>query len=265
VTAGASPTSLPPERQTEWRNLTAPEVSARFAAGAIALWPIGATEQHGPHVATGFDHVAAEAVVHAAAARLVPDVVVLPTLSLGCSPHWMSLGGTLSLTHETLFAVLREVCHSVKQAGASHIVMVNGHMGNVGTGISVLSEFVDPGLNVEFVSYWDLIERRVLVDTMQHDAGVGHAGEFETAIGLHLGDLVREQAIPRAHDESSWAGSGFDGPSVHRAVRSADDTVDGVVGSASAATPRLGRVVVQAAVDGLVTHCVEVLRDVIPK
>ncbi|HWC87431.1 MAG TPA: creatininase family protein, partial [Solirubrobacteraceae bacterium] len=198
-------------------------------------------------------------------ARLVPDVVVLPTLALGCSPHWVPLGGTLTLTHETLFSLLRDVCHSVKHAGARYLLMVNGHMGNVGTGISVLSEFVDTGPDIEFVSYWDLIERRVLVDTMQHDAGVGHAGEFETAIGLHLGGLVREEAIPRSPDESSWAATGFDGPAVHRAVRPLEDTVDGVVGSASAATPRLGRAVMQAAVDGLVAHCVEVLRDVIPK
>src|SRR5215813_12900847 len=101
---GSSPSGV----EVEWRRLTVDELGERFAAGAVALWPIGATEQHGPHAVTGFDHLAAEAIVLRAARILGTGAVVLPTLPVGCSRHWVELGGTLTLSHPTLFAVLRE-------------------------------------------------------------------------------------------------------------------------------------------------------------
>jgi creatinine amidohydrolase len=263
VTRGAASHGDVHGGSARWQDLTVRELEARLDNGATVLWPIGATEQHGPHVVTGFDHIAAETVVSAAAEKLMPHVVVLPTLAFGSSAHWVGLGGTLTLSPTTLYAVIGDVSRSAQQAGATKLVMVNGHMGNIGVGMAVLAEFVDSPLDVEFVSYWDLIERRVLVDNMRQDAGVGHAGEFETAIGLHVGGLVREDAIPGDGGNSSWAGSGFDGPVIHRTIRAASDTLGGVVGSARAATPALGRAVLESAVEGLVAHCVAARRETI--
>jgi creatinine amidohydrolase len=248
----------------DWRDLTVTELAERLAGGAIALWPVGATEQHGPHVVTGFDHLTAERVVTDAAARLLPHVVVLPTLALGCSVHWLGLGGTLTLTHECLFHVMKDVCHSLERAGANHVVIVNGHMGNVGTGLAVLSEFVDCQLRVEFVSYWDLIDRELLTEGLRDGAGVGHAGEFETSIGLHIGGLVREDAIPgHAHDRR-WAVAEFPSNAVYRAFHAARDTLDGVIGTPSDATAALGGALLGSAVDGLVAHCSPARQETAP-
>jgi len=244
--------------QTEWHRLTVGEVTERLSVGAIVLWPIGATEQHGPHLATGFDHLAAERVVAAAAVRLLPEVLVLPNLAFGCSPHWVRLGGTVTLGHETLFHVMRDVCRSTARAGAGHLVIVNGHMGNVATGLAVLSEFVESELTVEFVSYWDLIDPQVLGQRVHDGAGVGHAGEFETSIGFAMGDLVRSDFVPDPPTTRPWTSDGPGHPAVRRAVDAARDTVGGVVGTASNATAALGTPLLEAAVDGLVAHCLAV-------
>ena len=69
--------------QVRWAALTLEQVGAAAAAGAVAVLPVGATEQHGPHLATGTDWILAEAVALAAAERT--GDVVLPTLAYGCS------------------------------------------------------------------------------------------------------------------------------------------------------------------------------------
>jgi creatinine amidohydrolase len=237
---------------SDWRGLTAGEVTTRLRDGAVALWPVGATEQHGPHAVTGFDHLAAEWVVNAAAARLAPRALALPTLQFGCSGHWLALGGTLTLTHESLLHVMRDVCRSAGRAGARHLVIVNGHNGNLGTGVALLSEFVDEDLRVEFVSYWDLIDHAAWSEAVTDGAGVGHAGQFETSVGLHIGGMIDISAIPEPPDERPW-----DAPAsaVHRPVRISEDTVDGVVGLASTASAELGSTLLASAVSGLVSHC----------
>jgi creatinine amidohydrolase len=243
---------------SEWRGLTVEEVTPRLRDGAIGLWPIGATEQHGPHAVTGFDHLAAEWVVHAAAARLAPRAVALPTLPFGCSGHWMGLGATLTLTHESLLHVMRDVCRSAGRAGARHVLIVNGHNGNVGTGVALLSEFVDADLRVEFASYWDLIDRAVWSEAVTDGAGVGHAGQFETSVGLHIGGMIDVSAIPEPPDVRPW-----DAPTspVQHAVRVSEDTVGGVVGLAGTASAERGRVLLESAVAGLVNHCRTALAD----
>src|SRR6202042_3718788 len=86
----------------EWAGHTVAELRPLLGAGAVGLWPVGATEQHGAHLVTGFDHITAEAVVRSAANELGEAALVLPTLSFGCSSYWVEIGGTLSLGEDTM-------------------------------------------------------------------------------------------------------------------------------------------------------------------
>src|SRR5687767_6405172 len=91
-----------------WAALTMERVGEAAAAGAVAVLPVGATEQHGPHLATGTDTLLAEHVA-ATAAELTGDVV-LPALPYGCSlGHTDRWPGTLSLHPTTMIAVVLEV------------------------------------------------------------------------------------------------------------------------------------------------------------
>jgi creatinine amidohydrolase len=254
---GASgPTSEP----SEWRYLTAAEVSARLGAGAVALWPVGATEQHGPHLVTGFDHLAAEAVVMRAAERLGPVGVVLPTLAFGASHHWLALGGTLSWSADTLRMCITDVAESVAAAGGRHLIIVNGHAGNVGAGIMAAAGFYASGPVVEFVSYWDLIAPGNIDHLRRSDDGIGHAGELETAIGLYSESLVRPELIPETGTPLDPVGPGGRAARIHRAPRVSQETGrDGILGDPSVATGELGAAAIDSAVQALVDHCLAVI------
>ena len=96
--AAASASARHERRHGDWDALTRDEISA-VAADALLVLPVGTTEQHGPHLATGTDAALVEAVAEKAAALAArPDVVLLaPTLAFGASDHHLPFGGTLSL------------------------------------------------------------------------------------------------------------------------------------------------------------------------
>jgi creatinine amidohydrolase len=243
---------------TDWSHLTAVELGARAADGSIALWPIGATEQHGPHLVTGFDHLVAEVVVRGVADELGSDVVVLPALAFGCSRHWVALGATLSISTATLEAILTDVCRCVGEAGIQHLILINGHAGNVGVGLTVTSEFYVGSPVVEFVSYWDLADAEQLKKLRRSDEGIGHAGEFETSVALYLDGLLRSEAIPKDGTALAKNRPGGDGYRIYRAIRAEEDAWGGIIGNPSAATADLGRAIILSAVKGLVAHCEEI-------
>src|SRR6187455_1240471 len=101
-----------------------------LAPDALALLPIGATEQHGPHLATGMDFLTIESIATEAARRATVPVVVTPVLPFGSSHHHFVFGATLSLSTETYYHVLYELLESLVTDGFTRIFVVNGHGGN---------------------------------------------------------------------------------------------------------------------------------------
>ena len=205
----------------------------RRRAGAVAVWPLGSTEQHGPHLVTAFDAASAAAVAEAAIARAEAATVCLPPLRFGASEHWLALGGTLSLRPATLVAVLEDVIRSVELAGFRALVLVNGHMGNVGPALAALGP---RELRVELVSYWSLLDETELAGRMERDdGGVGHAGEFETALALHLGGLARDERIAAVRGTDLGDGPGSRSAAILRAPQPLAEAPDGVYGHPQAA------------------------------
>lgn len=256
MTASAS---VLPAGPGTWAWLTAEEVQAGVRAGAVGLWAIGATEQHGRHLVTGFDHLASETVVRRAAAQLGDRALVLPTLPLGCSEYWVDLGGTLSLALGTMQRVIVDVCRSASRAGLRHLVIVNGHSGNAGVALTAINEFGVDDLVVELVSYWDMLDRERLLAIQAVEDGFGHAGEMETSIGLHLDGFAREARIPPSANALDPGAPGGSQVVFHRAPRPATDSDGGVIGDAGAGTAAVGEAVIALAVEGLVAHCRELL------
>jgi creatinine amidohydrolase len=261
--------STDPARPLRWARLTAPELRAALAQPCVGLWPIGSTEQHGPHLATGFDHLAAAVVADRAAAGLGAGALVLPFLPVGCSAHWMGFGATLTIGPDTMIAVIADVCRSASDAGLRDLVIVNGHAGNVGAGMAAAGSL--PGLpcRVHFASYWDFMGDAA-ASVLTSDSGVGHAAELETSIGLSLGDpaelsaaggpgdvgdlgsLIRPDQIP-------GPGAPYREPlgrvGVYRPVRVDPAGSSGVVGDPAAATRDRGQKLVELAVSGLEAYC----------
>jgi creatinine amidohydrolase len=177
---------------------------------ALVLLPIGATEQHGPHLATGTDALLAAELTRRAAElaheRSSRPLVLAPVLPFGASDHHLMYGGTLSLTTETLLAVLADLCRSVAADGGRRLLIVNGHGGNTGIcHAAAAAASVRHDLAVAHLDYWHVA-----------DEVPGHAGEFETSLMLGLDNgHSAEPAPPR--DEVPEI-PGIDGVSVHSAA-----------------------------------------------
>lgn len=176
---------------------------------AVVLVPVGATEQHGPHLPTGTDALIAagicEAAVDRAAQRSERPLILAPTLAFGASDHHLPFGGTLSLSPETLLAVLLDLARSVAAQGGRRLALVNGHGGNVGVcHAAAAAASTRYGLAVGHLDYWRLAQAEPDVPVP------GHAGEFETSIVLALRpDLVRERSA-RTHPPTVASVPGID-------------------------------------------------------
>ena len=116
-----------------WERMTWQTLQARRTDGEeLVVIPVGATEQHGPHLPVSTDSAIATAVCAYASAKA--GVPVLPTLSYGVSiGHTERWPGTLSLMHETLALSVREIAAWLVSQGWRRIVLVNSHFGNHAT------------------------------------------------------------------------------------------------------------------------------------
>lgn len=192
----------------EWGSATR-ERLAEVAGSAVAVLPVGAVEQHGPHLPTATDAVVAAEVSRRAAALTAgeADVALLPVLAYGSSDHHLPFGGTLSLAPATLAAVLADLLRSLAHGGFRRVLVVNGHGGNRELcGAAVKQGAVEHGILAAAVSYWDLLGRQPGLDGVP-----GHAGAFETSamLALRRDEVRMDRAVP-----SPGAGS----PAPHPAV-----------------------------------------------
>ena len=160
--------------------------------------PIGATEQHGPHLPIGTDTLHAEHVARAAAASVAERcvVAVAPTLPYGCSEHHVVLGGTMSLQSRTLHGLLVDLGSSLAAAGCRRLFFVNGHGGNVDImQIAARDISLAHGVHVGTCTWWTLVENRFPKPEVRVP---GHAGAFETSVVAALRpELVRDLPGPR--------------------------------------------------------------------
>ena len=150
---------------------------------ALVLLATGATEQHGPHLATGTDILVSSTLVEraarAAGATAARPIVIAPPLPFGASDHHLTFGGTISFSVSTMLSALGDVLNSMAASGARRVVIVNGHGGNTGV-VHAAAAAATAGreLRVAHIDYWTLLAG-------SPDAGAdvpGHAGRFESAV-----------------------------------------------------------------------------------
>ena len=113
--------------------LTAPEVASRFAAGAVAILPMGSLETHGPALPMG-DYLVAEDIasrIAAAAYAKGADALVAPAIPFGGEDFFAGVAGGITLSVATLTAVIEEMAEAFIKIGARRIMIVNGHAGTI--------------------------------------------------------------------------------------------------------------------------------------
>jgi creatinine amidohydrolase len=214
-----------------WSALSAEQIGEAVRRGSSAVLPIGATEQHGPHLGTGTDTLLAERIA-LEAARLTGDVV-LPALPYGCSlGHTARWPGTLSLHPATMTAALVEIGRWVYASGFRKLVLVNGHATNGPPAQSALLQLRHelPDLRPAFVCTFDLSAE--LAARFRRDAPDFHANEAETSLVLHLEpDQVLAGAVVDEPDRTVDRVLSYPMPAV---------TSSGVVGTPSEASAERG-------------------------
>lgn len=176
-------------------DMTWPEVEESLKTVKVAIVPIGAQEQHGPHIAEGCDSYRSERFCALLAEKCFPHVIVTPTINYGVSPHHMDFPGTISLRPETLMAILEDVVSSLNHHGIKKFLFVNGHGGNSAT-ISVAANILTRKYDVEIASS-DFINAAVNATKEEvHSEHFGHACEREISESLYLApEIVRKDKI----------------------------------------------------------------------
>ena len=169
-----------------WSELTRDEIAAAAAAGALAVIPMGSTEQHGEHLPTGTDSILTERVALMAAKVSAHPVVITPTVSMAFSPHHGAWPGTITLSAATMNALLADITASVARAGFRRQLLVNGHGGNRGIMTVATSEFTCAGREVGWVEYFGPARAEMNAILKGPAKGVTHAAEAETALILAL-------------------------------------------------------------------------------
>ncbi|MGD2070223.1 MAG: creatininase family protein [Gemmatimonadota bacterium] len=198
---GSRPSST---RARDWAlgELTWPEAERRLSETDVALLPVGAIEQHGPHLPLDVDAWDAEAICAEVAERCRPPrPLVLPLIPYGVSYHHEDFPGTLTVAPETLARFVYEIGMSAARHGITKLVIVNGHGGNLPT-LQFAAQMINRDAHIF-----------TCVDTGESsDADIAkmtetrpdlHAGEVETSTTLarrpHLVDMTKAAAfVPRS-------------------------------------------------------------------
>lgn len=228
-----------------YEDLTGPEIATEISSSSILLLPIGAVEQHGPHLPLSVDHV----IAHETATAVVDecgdelDVWQLPTISISKSSEHAWSPGTLYFSPETLLAMLRDIGRSITPTGAERLVLLNGHGGNTTHLGTALRE-----LRLEFGLKTFLMHPALPPayggSSTENELGMGiHGGLDETSVFMHLRpDQVQlEKAarrVPEALDKNTHVKFGG---SVSFGWLSNDFNPDGYIGDPTGATAERGK------------------------
>src|ERR1700737_3201857 len=241
-------------------DLTQPEIAAQLKNNPLVILPAGSVEQHGPHLPTGTDTLAANVIGHAVAERM--DGLVLPGTPLGVTPMHMPFEGTISLTPDTYMRGVTETCASTARHGARYLLVLNWHEGNIPS-LAIAAEALhrEHGMTVLTVQACYVAE-----ELYGHSCnGLTHGGEIEAlAVLAERPELVHLDRIERSSDPAH--GHKMDRLRRTRSfqpvltdIRSIAPT--GWFGSPQHATAEKGRRMIAAVADAIAREAGEVFRE----
>jgi len=254
----ATPSRFWADRTTlDFERLRASGVPAR----TIAVLPVAATEQHGPHLPLSVDTVLVDGIVAASLDHLPAElpVLFLPTQAVGLSPEHARFPGTLTLKNETILRLWTDIGESVAAAGISKLVLFNSHGGNVSV-MDLVARDLRARLDmlVYSVSWFNLPlmdaqgrDVNALFSAEEHRFGI-HGGDIETSMMLALDPTRVDMAQARNFASKARArASQFEilgnGKSARLGWQTQDYHPAGAVGDAASATAAKGQALVDAA------------------
>ena len=244
-----------------WADLCTRDFARLDPARTIAVLPVAATEQHGPHLPLSVDTVLADGIVAASLPHLPADlsVLFLPTQAVGLSPEHARFPGTLTLKAETVLRLWTDIGESVAAAGVRKLLLFNSHGGQVSV-LDLVARDLRARLNllVYSCSWFKLPlhdaqgqDLNALFSAEEHRFGI-HGGEIETSMMLALAPARVQMAQAKNFVSTAQARAQQlpilgNGRSAKLGWQTQDYHSAGAVGNAAAATAAKGEALVQAA------------------
>lgn len=256
---------MPPLPRRHWHEMTTLDFEALDKDRCVAVLPVGAIEQHGPHLPVYVDACLGEALIERALAKIPDDlpVTVLPMQAVGKSNEHLAFPGTLTLSAETLIRLWTEIGESVHRAGIRRLVILNAHGGQPQV-VDIVARDLRVRLKMFVVAlnWWHLDNGEGFFPRDELKHGI-HGGALETSMMLHLRpDLVKMELaknfVPVSktlEGENRWltllggVGFGWQAQDLHP---------DGTAGDATGASAELGRAMTERAS----TRIAELLEEV---
>lgn len=223
----------------------------------VAVLPVAATEQHGPHLPLSVDKDLVDGVVQACLPHLSADlpVLFLPTQQVGKSNEHIRFPGTLTLSAQTLMAVWMELGACVARTGIKKLVLLNSHGGQVSVMDIVARDLrTAHDLIVCHTSWYNLPLGEAVMGLFpadEHRFGI-HAGDIETSMMLALREQQVDMSQARHFTSSSQERSGLyevlgNGNSAKLGWQMQDYNAMGAAGNAANATAAKGQALINAA------------------
>ncbi len=240
-----------------WDQLTSPQI-AKLNKNIPVILPIAATEQHGAHLPLATDRMINEHFCTSIEKTISDKILILPTISVGCSEHHTDFVGSLSVQHSTFLNQMTDISSCVAKYDFKNLIVLNSHGGNqsiAGTFLEVFG-FRNPEIRIALVTWWRIAADKLKALNESGKGGTGHAGEFETALMLvmapHLVHL--EQITEKANQPNfDWAdGDLLYGSKAAIYKRMKELTPSGVFGDASFGTKEKGEQITKLVVEALV-------------
>jgi len=225
-----------------------------FANESLALVPLGSTEQHGPHLPEGTDHLIAEGFAREAAAQT--GYLCTPTITVGVSPHHRQFHGTMWADAPAFRDYVESLTRNLAYHGIDRVIFVNAHGGNVEHLREVGRRVRDDGTMYAIEWMWNESIPDLVDESFESNGP--HGGPKETALIQHLHpDLVHDDRLADARDGGlvDWQ----DGDVAQNGARTFYDAIEntdnGVLGDQTDATAETGERLFEAATDQLCELC----------
>jgi len=245
-----------------YEKLTWPEINDAVELGKVCIVPVGAVEQHGPHLPLDMDCVAPTEIARGVGQLMPERVVVLPTVSYGYTAHVMDFPGTINIHYEHFIHHVLDITKSLSYHGFNKIILLNGHGSNM-PNLDLVARRTNLETQAECValSWWMLltVDKTFMGRWRESEfpGGCAHACELETSIYLYLdGDNMRRElnkseiAAHNRESQFNWVDL-FGAGSAPVVTWTSTYTETGVCGESARATAEKGRVVYEESVKQL--------------
>ena len=244
-----------------WSDLTtrhfAQLAASQDIAQVVAVLPVAATEQHGPHLPVSVDATLVDGVVNAALPHLPADlpVLFLPTQHIGKSNEHIRFPGTLTLSAQTIISLWMDIGRSVARSGIKKLVLLNSHGGQASIMDIVARDLrTEHDLIVYSANWYNLPLGDAVMGLFpahEHRFGI-HAGDIETSMMLALREKYVDMAqAQNFHSTSQDRAAAYpvlgNGSSAKLGWQMQDYNAMGAAGNAAAATAAKGQALIHAA------------------